>query len=59
MAAARELIERVIEAFNARRLDRLAALLAVDSELVSPRGTVQGPDAIRAYWRPAGRPSRI
>lgn len=49
MAAARDLIERVTEAFNARRLDRLADLLTSDAELVSPRGSVQGADAIRAY----------
>jgi steroid delta-isomerase-like uncharacterized protein len=49
MTAAGDLIEHVTEAFNARRLDRLGDLLTADAELVSPRGTMQGADATRAY----------
>jgi ketosteroid isomerase-like protein len=48
-----EIAKRYLEALHAEDYDTAYALLAPDVEVVSPRRTATGPDAVRARWRKA------
>ncbi len=50
MGAIRELYEQAMGRYNAGDLEGYAAAHAEDAVLVTPAATVQGRDAIRAYW---------
>ncbi len=50
MSAARDLYDEAIRLYNAGDVEGFANLHAMDAVLVTPTGTAEGRDAIRAYW---------
>ncbi|HET9118173.1 MAG TPA: ester cyclase [Pseudonocardiaceae bacterium] len=50
MSAARDVYDEAIRLYNAADVEGFAGLHAEEAVLVTPSGTTQGRDAIRAYW---------